>query len=115
VIGRRTEGGNSGAHRFVGRAQNVDSIYLKVIDDADRPNDLGIAREIEINFFAQFRRKLFRIVEFAMPKSFRQNDCGGDDWTGQGAPPRFIDPCDMGDTNGAQFFFVTESAAPIHA
>jgi len=28
VIGRRKERGNGGAHRFVSRAQNVDSIYL---------------------------------------------------------------------------------------
>jgi hypothetical protein len=28
VIGRRKERGDGGAHRFVGRAQNVDSIYL---------------------------------------------------------------------------------------
>jgi hypothetical protein len=98
----------------VGRAQNVDSIYLKMIDDADRPNDLSVARKIDINFFAQIRCKLFRIVEFAMPKSLRQNDCGGDDWAGQGAAPGFIDPCDAGNTDGAQFLFVTKSTAPIH-
>jgi len=85
-----------------------------MIDDADCPNDLGIARKIGIDFFAQFRCKLFRVVEFAMPKSLRQNDCGSDDWTGQGAAPGFIDPCDAGDTDGAQFLFVTKSAAPIH-
>ena len=52
VFGRGKERGDRGAHRFVRRAQNVDSIYLKVIDHADRPNDLGIARKIDINFFA---------------------------------------------------------------
>ena len=86
-----------------------------MVDHADCPKNLSVPDQFLVNLFAQFRRKLFRIVEFAMPKSFRQNDCGGDDWTGQGAAPRLIDPCDTGDTNRAQFFFVTESAAPIHA
>ncbi len=94
VIGRRKERGDGGAHRLV--------------------NDFHIARNVDIDFFAQFRCKLFRIVEFAVPKSLRQNDRGGDNWTGQGAAPGFIDPCDAGDTDGAQFLFVTESTAPIH-
>ena len=114
VIGRGKERGAGGAHRFVRRPQNVDSIDLEVIDHADRPNDLGIARKIDINFFAQFRYKLFRIVEFAMPKSLGQNDCGGDDRAGQGTATGLIDASDAGDADRAQFLFVTESAAPIH-
>ncbi len=114
MIGPGKERGDRSAHCFVGRAQNVDSIDLDVIDHADRPNDVGIARKIDIHAFAQIRGKLLRIIEFTMSKAVRQNDGGRDNRTGQRAAPGFIDASDARDADGPQSSFVTESATPVH-
>ncbi len=62
VIGWDRERGNGGAHRFVRRAQNIDPINLDGIDNSNRPTQVGISDQIVINFFAQFRRELLRVV-----------------------------------------------------
>jgi hypothetical protein len=50
------------AHRSMAGAQDVDAIDLHRINNADRPSDLGIGHQLQVNFLAQFRRKLFGIV-----------------------------------------------------
>jgi hypothetical protein len=35
-------------------------------------------------------------------------------WPGQCAPTRFVNSGDTDDTEGAQFFFITKTAAPVH-
>jgi hypothetical protein len=49
-----------------------------------------------------------------MTKFFRKNYSSGHNWTRQGATPSFINPGDLRNASGAQFFFVTKSASPIH-
>ena len=49
-----------------------------------------------------------------MSKLFRKDHRRSNHRPGQCAAAGFIDARDAGDTNGAQFFFVTESAAPVH-
>jgi hypothetical protein len=50
-----------------------------------------------------------------MAELFRKNRGGGDNWTGQSTAASLIDPSDMSGADGAEFFLVTKSAAPIHA
>jgi hypothetical protein len=50
-----------------------------------------------------------------MAELFRQNHGGGDNWTSQSTAASLIDPSDASGANGAEFFLVTKSAAPIHA
>ena len=96
------------------RAQNVDPIDLGVIDYADGPGNLVIARKFDINFFAHFGCELLGIVQFPVPEFFWQNHGRGHDRAGEGAAPGFIDPGDANDTDGAQFFFVAKSATTGH-
>jgi hypothetical protein len=65
------------AHRAVTRAEDVDPVDLHRIDNADGPSDFGIRNQIAINFFAQFRRELFGIVQTTMPKFFGKNRGSG--------------------------------------
>jgi hypothetical protein len=53
------------------RAQNVDAIDFGMIDYADSPGDLAVARKIDINFFAHFRGELLGIVQFPVPEFLR--------------------------------------------
>jgi len=103
-----------GAHRFVGRAQNVDRIDLDGIDRADRPRDRRVRDQFVINFFAFLRQQLLRIVQLFMPEFFRKNNRCRYDGPSQCAAPRFIDAGNRGNSKGAQFAFMPESAAPIH-
>src|SRR6266516_2910430 len=49
-----------------------------------------------------------------MPEFLWQNDGRGHYRTGQRAAARFINSRDANDTEGAQFFFVTKTAALVH-
>ncbi len=49
-----------------------------------------------------------------MSEFLRQNHRGGDNRTGESAATSLIDPGDVSDTDGTQFFFIAKSAAPIH-
>jgi len=49
-----------------------------------------------------------------MTEFFRENHCGGDDWSCQGAAASFVNPGNARDSDCAEFFLVTKSAAPIH-
>jgi hypothetical protein len=49
-----------------------------------------------------------------MPEFFRENHCGRNHWTRQRTAARFVDPGNARDSDGAEFFLVTKSAAPIH-
>jgi hypothetical protein len=114
VIREPAQSFDRSAHRLVRRAQNVDSVNLDVIDDADCPDDFGVSRKIDINLLAQLWRELFGIVQFTMPKLFRKNHCRRDNRAGQRTAPGLIDPGDLGDAKGAQFLFMPETAATIH-
>jgi hypothetical protein len=50
-----------------------------------------------------------------VPEFFRKNDGGGYNRTRQSTAASLIDPGNASDANGAEFFLVTKSAAPIHA
>ena len=62
VLRRNRQADDRDSHRLVGGAQDIDTVNLDGIDDPDRPNDLGVIRQVFVNFFTQLRRKLFRIV-----------------------------------------------------
>jgi hypothetical protein len=81
VIRLLNQGFNRQAHGAVTRAQNVDPIYLNRINNAHSPSNLGIRDEFGTDLFAQFGRKLFRIIQSTMPEFFRKNHCSRDDWT----------------------------------
>jgi hypothetical protein len=73
--------------KFFSRSHDaVIRVYDKA-GSADRPSDFRIGHQIRINFLAQFRRKLFRIVQATMTKFFRKNYSSGDNWTPQGTTP----------------------------
>jgi hypothetical protein len=50
-----------------------------------------------------------------MAELFRKNHGSGDNWTGQSTAASLIDPSDASRADGAEFFLITKSAAPIHA
>ena len=114
VIGRNGKRGNGHAHGFVRRAQNINPVDLDRIDNTDCPADLRITNQFTINFFTQFRCKLFGIVQAPVPEFFRKNHCGGDNRTSQSTATSLVDAGDARDTSGAQLPFMTESTAPIH-
>ena len=53
---------NGDAHRLMARAQDVDPINLDGIHHTDRPGNVDVNSKLLINFFAQFRCELFRII-----------------------------------------------------
>jgi hypothetical protein len=101
------------AHRTVACAQNVDPIDLDGIYNTDSPSDFGITDQVAINLFAQFRRELFGIVQAAMTEFFGENDSRGDNRTRQRTAAGFVNPSDARDSDGAKFFLVPKSAAPV--
>jgi hypothetical protein len=114
VLWRFDERFNRQAHGAVARAQNVDAIDLDGINNTDSPSDFGSGDEFAVDFLAQFRRELFGIVQATMTEFLWENHCGRDDWTRQRAAARFVNPGNARDSNGAELFLVTKSAAPIH-
>ena len=62
VLRRVDQSHDRQAHRSMASAQDVDAIDLDRIDNANRPSELWIGHQIQINFLAQFRRKLLGIV-----------------------------------------------------
>jgi hypothetical protein len=95
------------------RTQDIDPVDLDRIDNADGPPDFGIRNQIAINFFAQFRRELFGIVQTTMAKFFGKNRRGGNDRAGQGTTPGFVNSRNARDSCNAEFFFVPKSATPV--
>jgi hypothetical protein len=114
VIGLVDQRSDRKAHRLVACAQNVDAIDLHGVYSADRPSDLRIRDQLQIDFIAQFRAKLFGIVQSTMAKFFRKNYSRGYNRTCQSATTGFVNPGNLSDAGGAQFFFVTKSASPVH-
>jgi len=49
-----------------------------------------------------------------MPEFFWQNHCRGDHRTRQRTAAGFVNAGDTRDSDGAKFFLVTKSAAPVH-
>jgi hypothetical protein len=115
VVRRAGERCNGLAHRSVSGAQNIDSVDLHRIDNTDRPTEVGIRNQVAINFFPYFRRELFGIVQTPVTKFSRKNDGGGYNRAGQSTASSLVDPSDASGANGAEFFLVTKSTAPIHA
>jgi len=62
MMGLFKQRSNCEAHGPMACAQNIDPVNLDRIDDAHGPCNLRIAGKIDIDRFAQFRRKLFGIV-----------------------------------------------------
>jgi hypothetical protein len=114
VVGRVHECGDRKAHRLVTCAQNVDTINLHGVHNADRPSDFWITDQLQIDLIAQFRPQLFGIVQPAMPEFFRKNYSSGYNRTCQRTTAGFVNPRNLSGTSGAQFFLVTESASPVH-
>ena len=114
MIGRNGKRGKGSAHRFVRRAQNINPVDLDRIDNTDCPADLRITNQFTINFFTQFRCKLFGIVQAPVPEFFWKNHCSGHNRTSQSTATSLVDAGDARDTSGAEFFLVAKSAAPIH-
>lgn len=73
MLRRGDERGDRVAHGPVGRAQDIDSIDLEVIDHANGPRDFAVAGKIDINFLAQFRGELFGIIQASVPEFFRED------------------------------------------
>jgi hypothetical protein len=115
VVGRAGERCKGLAHRSMSGAQNIDSVDLHGIDNADRPTEVGVRDQVVINFFAQVRHELFGIVQPPVTEFFRKNDGGGYNRTGQSTAASLVDPSDASGANGAKFLLVTKSTAPIHA
>jgi hypothetical protein len=114
VLRRLEQGFDRQAHGAVARAQNIDPIDLDGVNNTDSPSDFRISGQFAVDFLTQFRRELFGIVQATMTEFFRENHCGGDDWTRQRPAARFVNPGNARDPDGAEFFLVTKSAAPIH-
>ena len=74
VLRRKSQRGERDPHRFMRCAQNIDPIDFEMIDNADSPDDFAIRNQFFVDFFAKLWVKLFGIVQFAVPKSLRQNN-----------------------------------------
>jgi len=72
-------------------AQDVDPVDLEGIHDANRPDDLGVVRQVVIYLLAQIDRKLFRVFQFSVPEPLRQNRGRCHHGTRERATPGFID------------------------
>ena len=114
VIGRFEERFDRQTHGAVACAQNVDPVDLDGIDNSDSPPHFRAGNQLEVDFLAQFRRKLFGIVQVTMTEFFGENHCRRYDWTCQRTATGFINPGNARDSYGAEFFLVTKSAAPVH-
>jgi len=68
---------NREPHRTMTRAQDVNPVDLKRIDNTDGPPDFGIRNQLAINFFAQFRPELFGIIQTRMSKFCWKNRRSG--------------------------------------
>jgi hypothetical protein len=49
-----------------------------------------------------------------VPEFFRKNDGSGYNRTRQSTAASLVDPGNTSDANGAEFFLITKSTAPIH-
>jgi hypothetical protein len=114
VVRRFEQRFNREAHRTVAGAQDVDPIDFDGINNSDGPADCRFSDQFAIDFFAQFRRKLFGVIQATMTEFFRENHCGRYDWPRQRTATSFVNPRDARDSDGAQFFLVTKSAATVH-
>lgn len=115
MLGLQGERIERGAHRLMGGAQDIDRVDLHRIDHADRPENGSVGREVVVNFFPLFRQELLRIVQPTVAEFFRKDYGGGYNRPGQGAAARFIDAGDRGDPEGAEFAFMPEATASVHA
>ena len=105
---------HGGPHGHVRSPQNIDSINFEMIDHPDRPGNFHVPDEFVVNLFPQLRNELLGILQLAMAKFLRQNHGGGHHRPGQSAAAGFVDAGNPGDTDSAQFLFITKTAAPIH-
>jgi hypothetical protein len=90
VVGRLEQSFNGETHGTMACAQDIDPVDLDRIDNADGPFDSGIRNQIAINFFTQFRRKLFGIIQPTMPKFFGKNRRSGNNGAGQRTTSGFV-------------------------
>ena len=114
MIGRPAQPVEGEAHRFVGRAQNINLIDLDGVDDANAPKNILMRHQLVIDFLTQLGQQLFRVLQFPVPEFLWQNHRRRHHWPSQRAAARFINSRDANDTKGAQSFFLTKTAAPVH-
>jgi hypothetical protein len=115
MVGRLDQGFDGHAHGTMARAQDVNPIDLDGINNPDSPSHFEIRSQFAIDFLAQLRRELFRIVQSPVPEFFRKNHRGCDDRASQRAATSFVNPGNARDATETEFFLVAESAAPVHA
>lgn len=97
MLRRNRQAGDRDPHRLVGGAQDIDPIDLDRIDDADRPDNLGVIRQVMVDLFAQLGRELLRIVQLPMPETLRQNRRRRHYRSGERAAPGLINSRDAAD------------------
>jgi hypothetical protein len=114
VLRRPGQRRNRRAHRLVRRAQDIDLIDLRVVYHPDGPRNFAVTNEFVVDLFAQFGCELLGILQFAMPEFLGKDRRRRDNRPGQRTAPGFIDSGNARDANGAQFLFITKTAAPIH-
>jgi hypothetical protein len=114
MLRRRQQFFHSHPHGVMRRAQDVDSVDLNRVHNANTPYDLGVRGKIDIDCLAQFGYELLGIVQSSVPEFFGKNDRRGQDRTGQRTASNFVDPGNANDADRAQFSFMAKSAAPRH-
>jgi hypothetical protein len=102
-------------HGLMRRAQDVDRVDLDRIDNPDCPGDGVVRDEIVVDLLALFLKELLRIVQLPVPEFLREDDRGGDDWTGERPAPSLINSRDGRDAERPEFAFMPKTAAPVHA
>ena len=113
VLRRFEQRFNCKAHCTVARAQNVNPVDLNRIDNANSPSDFRIRNQLAINFFTQFRRELFGIIQTTMAKFFGKNRRSCNDRASQGTTPGFVNSRNARDSCDAELSFVPKSATPV--
>jgi hypothetical protein len=114
MLWRRKQFFHGHSHGVMRRTQDVDSVDLNRVNNANTPYDFSVRRKIDVNCFSQFRCQLLGIVQPSMPEFLGKNDGGGQDRPGQRPASNLVDSGDAGYANRAQFSFMAKSAAPVH-
>lgn len=98
------------AHREVGSTQDVHFVNLAGLAAGARPEYVGIRCQPRMERFPLARAELLGVVKARKQKSRRQNDCGGNDRTGERAAPGLVNPGHRKNPARHQFEFRAERA-----
>lgn len=94
MIRRDGQSGGGAAHRFMRRAQNVQTVDFIRTDDRDPKANLPVGHDFGMKAIAGTRGKFLRIREQLVRKIARQDHRCGDHRSGQRTATRFVDPSD---------------------